>query len=83
MDVHDLFALFVLAGVVVFLFAASRKRRRGHLMPGPGAMGAVYDLLNQDRRHAIEIIVEDKAEARDPEDVDGNLPDLESPKRLR
>jgi hypothetical protein len=33
-------------------------------------------MLNQDKRHAIEIIVEEKAAARDPEDRDGNLPDL-------
>jgi hypothetical protein len=51
-------------------------------MPGAGAYGAVYDLLNQDKRNAIELIVEDKAGARDPEDADGNLPDLEKPKRL-
>ena len=35
--------------------------------PGPGAAGAIYDLLNEDRRKAIEIIVEQRAEARDPE----------------
>ena len=44
-------------------------------------MGAVYGLLNEDKRNAIEIIVEEKAEARDPEDADGNLPDLERPRR--
>jgi hypothetical protein len=38
---------------------------------GPGAMGAVYDLLNQDRRKAVEIIVEDRAEERDSEHADG------------
>ena len=41
--------------------------------------GAIYDLLNEDRRKALEIIVEQRAEARDPEDKDGNLPDLEDP----
>jgi hypothetical protein len=51
--------------------------------PGAGACGAVYDLLNQDKRNAIELIVEDKAAARDPEDADGNLPDLEKPTRPR
>ena len=43
----------------------------------------MYDLLNQDKRNALEIIVEDKAAARDPEDADGNLPDLQNPKRRR
>jgi len=41
--------------------------------------GAIYDLLNEDRRKALEIIVEQRAEARDPEDKDGNLPDLDHP----
>jgi hypothetical protein len=61
------------------------KGRGGHGTsgPGPAAAGAVYDLLNQDKRNAIELIVEEKAGARDPEDADGNLPDLEKPKRSR
>jgi hypothetical protein len=50
---------------------------------GAGALGAVYDLLNQHKRNAIELIVEEKAGARDPEDADGNLPDLEHPKPPR
>ena len=36
-----------------------------------GEVGAVYDLLNQDKRNAIELIVEEKAGYRDPEDADG------------
>lgn len=70
-----LFVLFVVG------FIKLRRRRSGHTFNvGPGAMGTVYDLLNQDRRNAIEIIVEEKAEARDPEDADGNLPELEKPR---
>ena len=71
--------------VLLLLFVAGfvkmRRRRAGTFNVGAGAMGAVYDLLNQDRRNAIEIIVEEKAEARDPEDADGNLPELERPRR--
>lgn len=37
-------------------------------------------MLNEDKRKAIEIIVEEKAEARDPETADGDLPQLESPR---
>ncbi|HEY7172316.1 MAG TPA: hypothetical protein VH417_15800 [Vicinamibacterales bacterium] len=55
------------------LFRRQRGRRR---RVGAGAAGAVYGMLNEDRRHAIEIIVEEKAAFRDPEDRDGNLPDL-------
>jgi len=54
--------------------SGGRPRRRG---PGAGAAGAVYDLLNEDRRRALELIVEERAEATDPEHKDGNLPELE------
>ena len=59
---------------------ARRKRGKVWGTPGPGAAGAIYDMLNQDKRNAIEIIVEEKAEERDPETADGNLPELQSPK---
>jgi hypothetical protein len=44
-------------------------------------VGTVYDWLNEEKRNAVEIIVEDRAAARDPEHRDGNLPDLEEPKK--
>lgn len=77
--------LAVLVVMILFFAALVKARRRrggrgGWGRPGPGAIGSVYDLLNQDKRRAIEIIVEEKAEERDPETADGNLPDLESPK---
>jgi hypothetical protein len=74
-------ALVILAGVIVVCVSAFQKRGTGRSSPGAGACGAVYDLLNEDRRRAIELIVERKAEARDAEDADGNLPDLENPVR--
>jgi hypothetical protein len=70
----------VVLAVVAVLFARSRGRR-GRL--GAGAAGSVYDLLNQDKRNAVEIIVEERAGLRDPEDRDGNLPELEDPKQPR
>ena len=78
-------SLFLLVGVIVLVTVVFSRRRGGHGMSGPGAgaYGAVYDLLNEDKRNAIEMIVEDKAASRDPEDADGNLPDLEKPKRTR
>jgi len=66
--------LAAIVAVVVLFFG--RKRRR-HV--GAAASGTVYDMLNEDKRNAIEIIVEERAGARDPEDRDGNLPDLEDP----
>ena len=64
--------------VVILLFSVQRKGRR---QVGAGASGSVYDMLNEDKRNAVEIIVEERAGARDPEDRDGNLPELEDPTR--
>ena len=69
--------LVVLIGATALL-ASIGRRSRG---PGSAAAGTIYDMLNEDKRNALEIIVEQRAEARDPEDADGNLPDLENPAR--
>lgn len=80
-----LYGALAFLALLVLVYAFSRRgkhdggapRRRGGV--GSAAMGSVYDLLNEDKRRAIEIIVEEKAEARRPEYPDGNLPDLEEP----
>ena len=64
-------AVVVLAFVVVLALSVFATRRGGRGGPGAGAYGAVYDLLNEDKRNAIEMIVEDKAGYRDPEDAEG------------
>jgi hypothetical protein len=72
--------------MMLLLVAVRRRRRAGSTFgggPGPGAAGAIYDMLNEDKRNAIEIIVEEKAEARDPETGGGDLPQLESPRQKR
>ena len=74
--------LVALAGIVALVVWGGRARessgrRTGGI--GSAAVGSVYDLLNEDKRKAVEIIVEGRAEARDPEDKDGNLPELEHP----
>ena len=69
--------ILILAGIAV-VFSRLRDRRT-HI--GPGAAGAVYQMLNQDTRNAIEIIVEQKAAEADPERADGDLPHLEHPER--
>jgi hypothetical protein len=69
--------LIALIAVKKMRRAQGSRPRRGTFGVGPGAAGTIYDLLNEERRNAIEIIVEDKAAYRDPEDADGNLPDLE------
>ncbi len=67
--------------VLILVGAAVWKvfRRRTHA--GPGTIGTMHGFLNEDKQKAVAIIVEERAEARDPEDADGNLPDLEDPRR--
>jgi hypothetical protein len=60
------------------LFMRARRRRR-HI--GSAAAGTIYDWLNEEKRNAVEVIVEEKAAYKDPEDKDGNLPDLENSKQ--
>jgi hypothetical protein len=73
--------VFLAVVAIVILVGARSLRRRGASRPGAGTVGTVYDLLNEDKRNAVEIILEERAEARDPERATGNLPDLERPKR--
>jgi hypothetical protein len=67
----------VLMGIVISR-VFTRKNRPSI---GPAAAGTFYELLNEDKRRAVQIVIEERAGARDPEDADGNLPDLERPKR--
>jgi hypothetical protein len=75
------FGLMVIVAWWLFAFRKKGGRRIQSLRPGPGTAGTIYDMLNEDKRKALEIIVEQRAEERRPEYADGNLPDLESPKR--
>ncbi len=62
-------------GVIAIVQRRSRRqggRRRGGSI-GAGASGAIYDLLNEDKRRAIEVIVEQKADATDPETADDTV----------
>ncbi len=56
--------IIVLCGLVYWRM----KTRRRHI--GPGAAGTVYDMINEEKRNAVEILVEDKAAARDFEHAD-------------
>ncbi|MDQ3170760.1 MAG: hypothetical protein M3Q55_11535 [Acidobacteriota bacterium] len=46
---------------------AKKVRRR---TPGPAAAGMFYEMLNEDKRKAIEIVLSEKAGARDEETAD-------------
>ena len=67
--------VFILA-LVVGIVLRRVTTRRGRSRLGPAAVGSVYDMLNKDKREAAQIVIEERAEARDPEDAEGNLPDL-------
>ena len=56
--------MMTLAG---FAFYRAKTRRR-HI--GSGAAGTIYDMLNEEKRNAIEVIAEDKAAERDFEHAD-------------
>ena len=59
--------LVVALGLRSVMSGGGRRSQRG---PGARATGAVYDMLNEDKRKAIEIIVENRAAERDHEHAD-------------
>ncbi len=71
--------ILFLAGILIYAVIRHQRRKR---LPysfrprslGAGTIGAVWDLLNEDQRHTMEIIVEQRAEERRPEYPDGSLP---------
>ena len=65
----SLYAIFFLLIVVM---GWRLRQRRGRL--GAAAVGSVYEMLNEEKRNAIEMIVEDKAAEQDPEHADDTLP---------
>jgi hypothetical protein len=73
-----------LIAIVLLMVAARRirrQRRRGGL--GAAAAGTVHDWMHEEKRKAVEMVVEGRAAAHDPEDRDGNLPDRAGSARRR
>jgi hypothetical protein len=66
--------------LIIWMIVGIWRIRRKRVSIGPAAMGSMDELLDDRRRAAIEIIIEERTGERDPEDRDGNLPDLESPR---
>ncbi len=69
-----------LAVLVLVIVISRRAKRHGGAFQA-GVVGATYELQSQERRKALEVVVEGKAAETRPEYPDGNLPELESPKR--
>ena len=56
-------------GLVFFAIVLYRlKKRRGHI--GAAGAGTIYDIVHEEKRKAIEIVVSDKAAARNFEHAD-------------
>lgn len=67
----------VLLLLALWLIVGAWRLRNRSVTPGSAAAGVMHELLSNERRAAIEVIVEERTGERDPEDRDGNLPDLE------
>jgi hypothetical protein len=65
--------------LVVGVWRLRRKRSR----PGPAMSASMEMLFDDSRRAAVEVIVEERTGERDPEDKDGDLPQLQQPGRVR
>ena len=55
---------------LLMLFLVLRAWQRRHRV-GPGAVGAVSELLDSDKRTAVQLIVEERTGYVDPETSDG------------
>jgi len=71
----------VLFLAAIWLFVSAWRLRRRRVTVGPAAGPLFEKMLDDQRRAAIEIILEERAGARDPEDRDGDLPQLAGAKR--
>lgn len=75
------YVLAIIWLLIIWLAVGAWRLRRKRVSIGPAAAGSMDQLFDDRRRAAIEIIMEERTGERDPEDRDGNLPDLECPRR--
>ena len=61
-----LVVMVVTIGALLVVYRRARRRRIG-----PAAVGLFYEMLSEDKRNAVALIVVDKAEERDPERATG------------
>ena len=85
MSAHELInialpVVIVLLVIIVFLRVSGRMRKRGGSFTSL-LLGATYELHGRDRREAIEVIVEQKAEKKQTEPESGDSDDEDSPER--
>jgi len=85
MEADTLISVVWMAGLVILVLVIliSRRARRHGGAFRAGVVGSIYEMQNQDKQKALDIIVEGKAAETRPEYPDGDLPQLENPNRKR
>jgi hypothetical protein len=66
--------------LLIWLVVGAWRLRNKRVTLGPVHAAAMHELMTENRRAAVEIILEERTGERDPEDRDGNLPDLSKSK---
>jgi len=56
------------------------RRGRRQVTPGTALLNSMDLLFDDTHRAAVEVIVDERTGYRDPEDRDGDLPELERPR---
>ena len=62
--------------LMVWLLVGAWRLRSRRVTLGPVAAASMHELMAEDRRAAVEIIIDERTGERDHEDRDGNLPTL-------
>ncbi|HTM05371.1 MAG TPA: hypothetical protein VL173_17805 [Vicinamibacterales bacterium] len=65
--------------LILWLIVGAWRLRRRTVRPGPAILDSMHLLHDDRQRAAIEVIQEERTGDRDPEDKDGDLPQLERP----
>lgn len=71
----------VILVLLIWLFVGAWRLRSRRVTVGPAAAATMHELMNVERRAAVEVILEERTGEKDPEDRDGNLPELGRRKR--
>jgi hypothetical protein len=79
--IRNYFIVIVWVLIIWMIVGAWRLRKR-RVTLGPAAGASMTALMDDQRRAALEIILEERTGEKDPEDRDGNLPDLAGRRRL-
>lgn len=73
---NSTYVAVIVWGLILLLFVGAWRLRKRRVTLGPAAAASMESLMDDQRRAALEIILEERAGEKDPEDRDGNLPDL-------